>query len=315
MVKILSVDGGGIRGIVASTILEAIENRMADDTPMHERVDIITGTSTGGLIACGLTVPDESGNPKFGIADLIETYQTLGKDVFNSTFWHKLKTLWGLVGPRYPITGLENVLEKKYSDAKLKDALTEIIVCTYDLTTREPVIFSSKDDALNDITMVEAAMGTASVPSYFPSVSVTSIPGNYNLIDGGIFAVNPALCALAFSKVRNPSEPIDIISIGNGHYQKSLPYSETKDWGMLQWAMPVTDVILDGVNDAIHFQTKILCNADGGEYVRLQFDLPKSLEAMDNADRSNIDKLRETTLEYIRQNPDVIDAAVEILKK
>lgn len=314
MVKILSVDGGGIKGVIAVTILDAIQKRMDYDKPLHEKVDIITGTSTGGLIACALTAPDESGKPKFGTKDLINIYRDLGETVFSSSFCHKVKTLWGLVGPRFPLSGLDSVLEGKLGKTKVSDALTEIVICTYDLLTRAPVIFSSKDGALGEISMKEASLGTASVPSYFPSVKVDSIPGEYNLIDGGIFAVNPALSALSYVKSENPEETVSIVSIGNGNYNQKLEYKDTKDWGMLQWAFPVTDVIIDSSSDAINFQTRTMCEASGGKYVRLQFDIPESLNDMADASAENIENLRLAAQKYVDENPDMIDAAVEILK-
>ena len=88
MKTIISVDGGGIKGIVAITILQAIQNKLPK--PIHEYADCIAGTSTGGLIACALTVPNEQGRPKYNTSDVVEIYQTLGPKVFSSSFWHKI---------------------------------------------------------------------------------------------------------------------------------------------------------------------------------------------------------------------------------
>ena len=313
MVKIISIDGGGIKGIVGSTILQEIESRL--DGPIHEYVDVITGTSTGGLIACGLTVPDENGNPKFNMQDIIDTYNDLGTTVFNRSFWHKLKTLWGLIGPKFPIDGLQEVLTEKLGDIKLSESLIEVIMCTYDLGSGWPVIFSSKDEVLNQARMLDICMGTSSVPTYFPSVEARTKNNVFNLIDGGIFAVNPALSAYALTKKRDKDAKVDIISIGNGNYGEVYKHEETKDWGLLEWASPVSNVILDGIGDAINYQTKILCEADGGSYTRLQFDLPEELSKMDNASKSNMEALSKATTQYIYENSYLIQQVVEKLKK
>ena len=97
MTKIISIDGGGIKGIVGATILNALENKL--QKPIYKCTDIITGTSTGGLIACGLTAPNEQGEPKWNTADIVATYETMGNDVFSSSFWYKVKTLWGTYWP------------------------------------------------------------------------------------------------------------------------------------------------------------------------------------------------------------------------
>ena len=313
MAKIISIDGGGIKGIVGSTILQEIESRL--DKPIHEYVDVITGTSTGGLIACGLTIPDENGNPKFNMQDIIDTYNDLGTTVFNRSFWHKIKTLWGLIGPKFPIDGLQEVLTEKFGDTKLRDSLTEVIMCTYDLGSGWPVIFSSKNEKLNDASMVDICMGTSSVPTYFPSVQARTSTNVFNLIDGGIFAVNPALSAYALTKQRHKYAKVDIISIGNGNYGEVYKHDETKDWGLLEWASPVSNVILDGIGDAINYQTKILCEADGGSYTRLQFDLPEELSKMDNPSKGNMNALQEATTQYIYDNSYLIQTVVDKLKK
>jgi uncharacterized protein len=313
MVKIISIDGGGIKGIVGSTILQEIESRL--EGPLHEHVDVLTGTSTGGLISCGLTVPNECGDPKYVTQDIIDTYNQLGTEVFSRSFWHKVKTLWGVIGPKFPIEGLEEVLTEKFGETKLNESLTEVIMCTYDLASGVPVVFSSKDKELNQARMLDICMGTSSVPTYFPSVEAKVNAQNFNLIDGGIFAVNPALSAYALTKQRDKNAKVDIISIGNGNYGKTWEHKETKDWGLLEWASPVSSVILDSIGDAINYQTKILCEADGGTYTRLQFDLPEELSKMDNPSKKNMEALTQATIQYIYENSHLIQSAVDKLKK
>lgn len=312
MTKIISIDGGGIKGIVGATILNALETKL--QKPIYKCTDIITGTSTGGLIACGLTAPDENGNPKWNTADVMATYETMGNDVFSSSFWHKVKTLWGLIGPKYPLEGLEKVMLDKIGDTKLTEALIQVVISTYDLHQRRPVVFSSKDHEEGHLRMVDLCLGTSSVPVYFPTVKVDCTHTSYNLIDGGVFAVNPALCALAIAKKKKQNETVEIVSIGNGNFNKSLPYEKTKSWGLLQWGSPAVEVIIDGIGDAIDHQTKVLCEADGGRYVRLQFDIPEKLSNMDNADSKNIKTLKEITLNYLSKKPKEFQDALDILK-
>ncbi len=301
MKTIISVDGGGIKGIVAITILQAIQNKLPK--PIHEYVDCFAGTSTGGLIASGLTIPDEEGKPLYTTDDIVEIYQTLGPDVFNRSFWHKVKTLWGLISPKFPLDGLEKVSNDKFGDVKLKDALSHVIVATYDLATRRPVVFDSSNPELNDISFKDVCMGTASVPTMFPSVK----SGKYNLIDGGIFAVSPALCALAICKQKHPNESFMVISIGNGDYNESLSHKKTSGWGLLQWGSTAVGVILDGIGDSVDQQTKVFSTHGDGKYYRLQFKIPKELSAMDNPSEENVSGLREKTLDWLSKNDETIN--------
>ena len=301
MKTIISVDGGGIKGIVAITILQAIQKKLPK--PIHEYIDCFAGTSTGGLIAAGLTVPGEDGKPKFTTDDVVEIYQTLGPDVFDRSFWHKVKTLWGLIGPKFPLNGLQKVSEEKFGDVALKECLTHVVIATYDLVTRSPVVFDSTNPKLNEVSVIDTCMGTASVPTMFPSVE----SGKYNLIDGGIFAVSPALCALSVCQEKYPEESFMVISIGNGDYNESLPHDKTAGWGLLQWGQTAVGVILDGIGDGVDQQAKIFTESNKGVYHRLQFKIPEELSAMDNPDVDNVNGLREKTLEYIKENEEVIN--------
>ena len=320
MTKIISIDGGGIKGIVAATILNRLEATF--QKPLHKCTDIIAGTSTGGLIACGLTVPEDvgddefsTGNARFDTEDLVEVYKNLGETVFTNTFWYRVKTLWGLIGPKYKIDGLEKVVEAKFQDVKLEKALTHVVICTYDLYSRQPVVFSSEHPILKKISMKEVCMGTSSVPTYFPSVQASTENNKFNLIDGGIFAVNPALCAMAIAKQKQPNAKINVVSIGNGSSNEALKYEDTKDWGLLDWAGPMVGVILDSIGDAVDCQTRCLAEATGGKYARLQFELPEELRAMDNASPENIKALEKATNNYLDKNPKEFQVAIDILSK
>ena len=306
MKTIISVDGGGIKGIVAITVLQAMQKKLPK--PIHEQADCFAGPSTGGLSACGLTAPGEDGKPRFTTDEVVKIYQTLGPKVFNRSFWHKVKTVWGLLGPKFPLDGLSEVSDEKFGDTQLNECLTQVVVATYDLVTRKPVVFDSENPELNNISVKDVCMGTASVPTVFPSVK----SGLYNLIDGGIFAVSPALCALAICKEKYPDEPLMVISIGNGDYNEVLPHDKTSGWGLLQWGATAVDVILDGIADGVDQQTRALCTEAGGSYYRLQFKIPKELSAMDNPSEENVSGLRNKTLEWLEENDELIN---EICKK
>lgn len=313
MTKIISIDGGGIRGIVGATILNALEVKL--NKPIYKCTDIITGTSTGGLIACSLTAPNRFGESRWNTSDIVAAYETLGADIFSRTFGYKLKTLWGLIGPKYPIENLRKAIQGRVGETKLNEALTHTILSTYDLHEGSSIAFSSDDPEEGNLSMVDLCLATSSVPTYFSSINVKCKNKNHNLVDGGIFAVNPALCAFAIAKKKNQNESVDIVSIGNGNFNKSLPYKKTKSWGLLQWGSPAIEVIIDGIGDAIDHQAAILCEADGGRYVRLQFDIPENLGDMDNVDSKNIKNLKQLTLDYLSNRPKEFQKALDILKE
>ena len=108
LVKILSIDGGGIRGIIPAMVLAEIERRT--EKPISALFDLIAGTSTGGLLALGLTKPDANGHAEWTAEKLIELYETDGGKIFHRSRWHKVLALGNLAEEKYPAKGIEEVV-------------------------------------------------------------------------------------------------------------------------------------------------------------------------------------------------------------
>lgn len=136
---ILSIDGGGIRGVIPAMVLREIEDQTG--RRIAELFDVIAGTSTGGLIALGLACPDDGPAPRFRAQELVELYEREGKTIFPHHLFGRLRQLGD---EKYSADGLEKVLEDTFGDTRLKDALTGVIVPAYDIELREPVFFRSQ---------------------------------------------------------------------------------------------------------------------------------------------------------------------------
>ncbi len=140
---ILSIDGGGIRGIIPAMILAEIERRTGRRTA--ELFDLIAGTSTGGVLALGLTVPqdDKATRPRFRARQMVSFYEEDGREVFHS-FWQNVVSLHGLIDERYPSERFEKVLRKYLGEkTKLSQAITEVLITSYEIETCRPFSFSS----------------------------------------------------------------------------------------------------------------------------------------------------------------------------
>src|ERR1700685_3528229 len=111
-VKILSIDGGGIRGIIPAIILSHIEKLL--QKPIAKLFDLIAGTSTGGILALGLTKPDAKGEPQYSAADLASLYVSEGARIFSRSFWYRLLALNNFSDKKHPATGIEAVLEEYF---------------------------------------------------------------------------------------------------------------------------------------------------------------------------------------------------------
>ncbi|MCJ8279083.1 MAG: patatin-like phospholipase family protein [Rivularia sp. ALOHA_DT_140] len=176
--KLLSLDGGGIRGIIPAIILKEIEKRT--QKRIWELFDLIAGTSTGGFLAMVLTMPNPD-NPsltRYSMDEIIDMYRKDGKNIFHEPFLETLTDADDLLRPKYPSKGREKVAKKYFQDVALKDALTNIFITSYDIELRLPVFFinnsrferhtgTSFRKFCTDYKMVEAAMATSAAPTFF----------------------------------------------------------------------------------------------------------------------------------------------------
>ena len=131
IVPVLSIDGGGIRGIIPVTILTHIEKKLG--YPIAKCFDVITGTSTGGIIALALNVPDSNGNPKFTAHELINLYKNDGDKIFEKSIWITITTFGGWTGPKYSAKNLELILNKYLQDTTLSQSLSDVVIPAFDL--------------------------------------------------------------------------------------------------------------------------------------------------------------------------------------
>lgn len=132
---ILSVDGGGIRGIIPAIILAKIENRTRK--PISEIFDLMAGTSTGGIVVAGLCKKDEKGKPQYSANDLVDLYQEYGPYIFKSSFLRRSIFSW-LNGAQYPYQNIESVLHKYFGDDTLKNTLSNVLITSYDIHNNCP---------------------------------------------------------------------------------------------------------------------------------------------------------------------------------
>jgi uncharacterized protein len=272
-VKILAIDGGGIRGLVPALVLAEIESRTG--RRMADMVDLIAGTSTGAIIACALAKP--SPMPAASIAAI---YEEEGPEIFSRSLLRKITSVGGLTDERYSSDGLVESLERHLGDTAMTDATVPLLLTAYDTQARG-IRFLRSEGEDSGASMVQAAHASSAAPTYFEPVRI----GDATLVDGGVFAINPAMCA--FAEVAGKLDYL--LSLGTGSHTRPLPYSKIKDWGQLEWARPILDVVFDGGQDAVDFQLRALVD---GDYTRLQIELTEASDDLDDASAENLAALR-----------------------
>jgi patatin-like phospholipase/acyl hydrolase len=306
--KVLSIDGGGIRGIIPATVLAELERRAGK--PVAELFDLFAGTSTGGILALALTKPDQAGRPAWSAESLIELYEREGPKIFSRSVWQRIRSAEGLLDEKYPPAGLERSFDKYFGATRLKEALRDVIVTAYDIEHRTTFFFKSSKARAgdeHDYAMREAALATSAAPTYFQPVRLERGAGEQDLalVDGGVFANNPAMSAFAEARREGAHPEVLMLSLGTGQLTRKLHYENAKDWGLLEWAKPILDVVFDGVSDAVDYQLRQILGPD--RYYRLQTELDLAKDDMDNASGENLQRLKEEAAGLIRANEDQLD--------
>ena len=314
IVKVLSIDGGGIRGLIPATVLAELETRTGKR--VAELFDLIAGTSTGGILALGLSKPsaDDATRPQYAASDLGDLYKTEGGRIFARSPWHHIRALDNLVDEKYNASGIEAVLEQYFGDVPLSEAVTEVLVTSYELQTRQPWFFArhkARSQPGWDFPMRFVARATSAAPTYFEPEAVPKTNPTQSLVDGGVYANNPAMCAWVEAKTLSPGpEEVLVVSLGTGQHTRAIPYKEAKDWGLAHWAKPILDVVFDGVSDTIDHQMTVLCQeSETGDprYYRFQTELDIGSDDMDNVTKTNLAALEQKAHQLVDEQSDSLD--------
>ncbi|GAB1596257.1 patatin-like phospholipase family protein [Lysobacter claricitrinus] len=300
--RILSLDGGGIRGLVSCRWLAGVDAALAAAGKSHipGTFDLVAGSSTGGLIACGLALgrsPDT----------LAELYRARRHEIFPgiaSRLWSRAGRFFtdGPSAPRYDGRGLEKVLADVFGDARLGDCTVKTLVTSYDVINRKPVIFKSFKPEHADVRVRDVCRATTAAPTYFPAHPLRVEGRDCALIDGGIVANNPTACAVAEALRKDEtvdcSRDLIVVSVGTGERTRTIDLRSAREWGALEWAVPIIDVLFDGNAESVDYIAQFIV---GDAYYRLQTPLTIGLDDLDDVSDTNINALETLAKGYLAQ--------------
>ncbi|KAG8632590.1 patatin-like protein 2 [Manihot esculenta] len=329
LITILSIDGGGIRGIVPATILAYLEAQFqeldGEDARLADYFDVIAGTGTGGLITAMLTAPNQQNRPLFSAKDIKLFYLQHCPRIFPQkrgicgSLWNRFKSL---LGPSYDGKYLHRQIKQKLGEVRVNEALTNVVIPCFDIKRLQPTIFSTyeakKSPCLN-AKLSDICIGTSAAPTYLPAhyFKNQDPKGNvkeFHLIDGGVAANNPTLVAITqvtkqiFDENPDffPVKPMDygrfvVISIGTGTPKMEQKYNAkmAAKWGTLGWllhggSVPLVDVFTQASADMIDFHISVAFQALHSEanYLRIQEDtLTGRDSSVDIATKEQLDRL------------------------
>ncbi|KAK3023971.1 hypothetical protein RJ639_042861 [Escallonia herrerae] len=331
IVTVLSIDGGGIRGIIPGTLLAFLESKLQELDGPNARIadyfDVVAGTSTGGLVTTMLTAPNKDNRPLYAAKDINRFYLEHSPKIFpqssRNNFLDAMKNLVGAItGPKYDGKYLRTLTKGLLGDLTIKQTLTDVVIPAFDIKRLQPVIFTtddgkanvSKNAFLSDICISTSAAPTFLPAHYFETKDEQGKTRTYDLIDGGVAANNPTQMAIThvtkeimmgnFQFVQ--IDPVDtarmlVLSLGTGipkHEEKYTAAAAAK-WGLLNWvydngATPLLDIYFDASSDLVDFHVSTLFQAFRSEknYLRIQEDaLTGDAASVDIATKENMDAL------------------------
>ena len=326
-IRILSIDGGGIRGIIPGKILMYVEKRIQEvsgnpQAKIADYFDFFAGTSTGGILTGIYLCPDENDptKPRFSAEQALELYLRRGPAIFNASAWKKFTSLKGLKNEIYSGEPLERYLKAYFREVQLSELIKPCIITAYEIEKRYAHFFSRDDARKNsayDFYLRDVARSSSAAPIYFQAANIKSISGDsFTFADGGLFANNPSMCALTEIYKTIPEaqlKDVVMLSLGTGIKKKPYTFEEAKFWGAIGWVKPIMHIMMSAINDTVDHEL-IQTFKNGGfekQYLRLSpFLGEESSGDLDDASPQHIDTLLKSAEQCIEFNQAEIDSIV-----
>ncbi|MDZ7662526.1 CBASS cGAMP-activated phospholipase [Thiohalophilus sp.] len=266
--NILSIDGGGIRGIYAAHLLKQIQDEIGIQYTDH--FDLIAGTSTGSILAAALAT-------KYPLEKVVALYEQHGKEIFS-----RRPASWlGVLRAKYSSSSLKKQLERVFEEKTLSDTDTNLLIPATDIGNAGVHVFKSPYDPEfvrdRDIRIADAVLASCSAPLYFSPHRVDK----YLLADGGMWANNPSLACLVEAQKRFNIEisQVRLLSIGCGigHRYYKQKNRDSRAWGLVSgWGGPkLVDTILNLQSQTTANMVELLLEPE--QYLRLNFEHAEKL--------------------------------------
>ncbi len=291
--RILSIDGGGIRGIYPAHILQCIEERLG--VSLYESFDMIAGTSTGSIIAAAVA-------SKIQAKEIVNLYKEHGKDIFTK------KCCFPFIPPFldsfYDSTFLNRVLKKSFGETRLGEISKPLILPATNIADGIVHVlksaYSTDFTRDNSVLLKDAVLSSCSAPVYFSPHKLNE----YVLSDGGLWANNPSLVAVidAQKRLGISQSNIRVLSIGTGHSKTLYGTNINKRWGLFNgWKhKEFISLILSLQSQSTHNYLSLLLKKE--QLLRLDFDSDKPLSLDDHSKMDDWISKADVTFTYNASN-------------
>lgn len=310
---ILSLDGGGIRGAATTQFLNHVDQQLQKDhgKQLKDCVHFYAGTSTGSIIALALATT----NLSMEEINQLYNYQNAKKIFTDNRGWFEID---GINAPKYESAGKTSLLKQKFGKAKLSniDSKKHVLAVTYGIERRKPEVIKSTNSMHRKLSSWQVADASSAAPTYFPTteVSMAKTEDAFWLVDGGVTANNPTMCAIAEAIKVWPDESIQnlrVLSVGTGYRTRKINGPDSQKWGAMEWFLKghILDVLTD--ERVVAYQAYTILPQ--GNYIRVNAEMKQQAglpnppdDAMDDISKANIRKLREMGDFWFKQYGDAV---------
>ncbi|OIP69088.1 MAG: patatin [Oscillatoriales cyanobacterium CG2_30_40_61] len=339
--RILSLDGGGLRGIISAEVLKYVEQKLQDftgnsDARIADYFDLIAGTSAGGILAALYLCPDPENplRPRCSAEQVDHFFRYESSQIFDPASKNSFQPLGELFNEKYSYQKFNQIMGDFFKDLKLSELLQPCLITSYEIERRKSHFFTQHDAKLNikdDYFIRDVLRATSAAPTFFEVAKIQAMNQDvYICIDGGVFANNPTLCAYAearhkFNRDFNldnryekgpTAKEMVVLSLGTGVVKKKYPYEEAKDWGKLKWLDPLFDIIMTGGAETVDYQMQQIFDTTGHpeHYLRINTDLQsRQTLQMDDFSEANLNAISKLGQQLTEENRQRLDEWIQLL--
>jgi len=329
-VRVLSIDGGSMRGLLALHCLAYLEKRSG--RPACELFDVMVGTSSGAFIVAALSVPLDHQTPRFTAAELIKEFPKVWGGTFDVPLIHPLLSLEGRSAPKYLTPVRQSVFQKFFGNTQVGEALTTIILPAYSVREQVPFLFASdmgKSTSFSgaagraiteagDFFLADAITAATCNPAVSAPSKITNASGDQTetLIGAEIYANNPALLALSEALMRFPGKQCVLISLGSG-VGAAVSGEAARGWKqsgdaeeIMRFAAEASQFTISQITSSLHR----FGSGPVAAYIRLDIPLPPTALPADDASPKNVEDLTALAGKLTTEKAATLDRTADFLR-
>jgi patatin-like phospholipase/acyl hydrolase len=315
-IRILSIEGGGIYGILPAHVLQYLEEKSG--RPINQLFDLMVGTSTGSIPIVMLTIPGEGGKPRYTTKDVLNVYNHDADKIFYSPWYNRILTLNGVLGPKYQTSSRYQLLNSYLGNLYFDQLLNNVVLPVYEIYQKTPKLFCNwKNSGIEDqnFMMTNVLLGAISPIAFFPGVVFGSNNERFFLADAGICVNNPALASILLAMKIYPNKKYVLVSLGTGSIEgMKSPSDKMVDWGVLEWSRDIIPIMMDG---NVKFNQMLLKKLFpvGIDLHSFNIQVKGVQGALDDISPSNIRKLNKYGKLLIKENKKELDELIPRLQR